>query len=242
MDDFGPALFGIDSSTLRFEAVDTETVPGVTTSRATQALGEVPVLDSSLVFTGRGDSASTDALRVNAVRGRVFPDLTVGTTPTLTAEQAGAAAAAAAGGTADGEARLVVLPRDAGVLAWEVVVVGDQTDPAGTFSAGLYYIDAATGDLVDSRPASGDAQPPVPKISRISHVAGGLDARARQRRGHRPGRAGSRAHGVRAEGRQQDPAHRHHDRGLGRGRAARARCRPTTPPGSPTPAACPATW
>ena len=35
-----PALFGVDSATLRFDDADTETVPNVTTTRATQALGD----------------------------------------------------------------------------------------------------------------------------------------------------------------------------------------------------------
>ena len=179
MDEHGPVLFGVDSSTLRFDDPDTETVPGITTTRAFQALGEVPVLDSTLVFTGRGSSASTDDLRVTGVRGRVFPGLIVGTTPTLTAEQAAATAAEAAGGTSDGTARLVVLPTGAGVLAWEVAVV---TASADVTSAGLYYIDATTGDLVDVRPvcrtcsrrcrappscAAGCAAPsPTPTVSR----------------------------------------------------------------------------
>ena len=159
MDDYGPDLFGVDSSTLRFAEPDTDTVPNVTTTKATQALGEIPVLDSSLVFTGRGSSASTDDLRVTGIRGRVFPGLTVSTTPTLTPEQAAATAAEQAGGTANGTPRLVVLPTGLGVLAWEVVVVAATT---GATSAGYYYVDAQTGDVVDVRPVSADFAPPVP--------------------------------------------------------------------------------
>jgi Zn-dependent metalloprotease len=159
MDDHGPTLFGVDSSSLRFEDPDTETVPNVTTTRATQAVGDVPVLDATLVFSGRGSSSHTDALRVTGVRGRVFPGLTVATTPTLTPEQASAAAAEAAGGSADGAARLVVLPTGTGVLAWEVVVVAATTDAT---SAGLYYVDATTGTIVEVRPVSADFSPPVP--------------------------------------------------------------------------------
>ena len=42
IDEHGPALFGVDSATLRLEDPDTDTVPNVTTTRATQALGAVP--------------------------------------------------------------------------------------------------------------------------------------------------------------------------------------------------------
>ncbi len=163
VDEHGPALFGVDSATLRFDDPDTETVPHVTTTRATQALGTVPVLDASLVFTGRGSPASTDAERVTGVLGRVFPGLTVGTTPTLTAEQAANTAAEAAGGASDGTARLVVIPTGAGVLAWEVVVVGATPED---FQAGRYYIDARTGDLVDVRPVSTEVLPPAPHLGR----------------------------------------------------------------------------
>ncbi len=164
MDDYGPAMFGLDSSTLRLDDPDTETVPGITTTRATQALGEVPVLDSTLVFTGRGSSASTDSLRVTGIRGRVFPGLTVGTTPTLTAEQAAATAAQTASGTSTGTARLVVLPTGTGSLAWEVVVVADA--PTGP-SSGYYYIDAQTGDVLDVRPVSADVAPPLPGAAEV---------------------------------------------------------------------------
>ena len=83
IDEHGPALFGVDSATLRLEDPDTDTVPNVTTTRATQALGAVPVLDASLVLTGRGSPAATDEQRVTGVLGRVFPGLTVDTTPTI---------------------------------------------------------------------------------------------------------------------------------------------------------------
>ena len=99
-------------------------MPGVTTTKATQVVGEVPVLDATLVFSGRGSAANTDALRVTGVHGRVFPGLSVATTPVLTADQAAAAAARASHATSQGTPRLVVLPNQTGVLAWEVSVVG----------------------------------------------------------------------------------------------------------------------
>ncbi len=161
IDEHGPALFGVDSATLRLEDPDTDTVPNVTTTRATQALGAVPVLDASLVLTGRGSPAATDEQRVTGVLGRVFPGLTVDTTPTITAEQATTIAAEASGGTTDGSARLVVLPSGSGALAWEVVVVGATPED---MQAGRYYIDAHTGDLVDVRPVSAEVLPPVPHL------------------------------------------------------------------------------
>ena len=42
MDDYGADLFGADSSALRFEDPDSDTVPNVTTTRATQAVGGRP--------------------------------------------------------------------------------------------------------------------------------------------------------------------------------------------------------
>ena len=163
VDEHGPALFGLDSTTLQLGDADTDTVPHVTTVRATQALGGVPVLDASLVFTGRGSAANTDAQRVNGVHGRVFPGLTVDTTPTISTEQATTIAAEASGGTTDGTARLVVLPTGTGVLAWEVVVLGGTPDD---LQAGRYYVDADTGDVVDVRPVSAEILPPAPRLGR----------------------------------------------------------------------------
>jgi hypothetical protein len=182
-DAYGPALFGVDSSVLRLGEADTQTVPGVTTTTATQAVGDVPVLDARLVFTGRGSSAATDDLRVTGVHGRVFPGLAVGTTPVITADQAATAAteAAGAGSTSDGDARLVVLPTGAGVLAWEVVVLG--ADGQGAATAGRYYVDAATGTLVDVRPVSADVAAPLP------HAAGVTRAVRELRGGGAPRRA-----------------------------------------------------
>ena len=74
MDGYGPDLFGVDSSVLRLGEPDTVTVPGIVTTKATQAVGDVPVLDASLVFVERDG-------RVTGVRGRVFPGLTVSTGP-----------------------------------------------------------------------------------------------------------------------------------------------------------------
>ncbi len=74
MDDNGPDLFGVDSAVLRLGEPDTVTVPGIVTTKATQAVGDVPVLDASLVFVERDG-------RLTGVRGRVFPGLSVLTDP-----------------------------------------------------------------------------------------------------------------------------------------------------------------
>ena len=183
IDDYGPDLFGVDSSVLLLDEPDTETVPNVTTTRATQVIGEIPVLDSSLVFTGRGTSANTGGLRVTGVRGRVFPGLSVRTTPALAPEQAAAIAAQTAGGSTNGVPRLVVLPTGPGVLAWEVVVIADTpTGPA----AGYYYVDAQTGDVVDVRPVGADIAMPMPGAAHLrSARTGGEPARSRRATGRR---------------------------------------------------------
>ena len=120
-----PRLFGVDSAVLRLGDPDSQTVPGMTTTRATQAIGEVPVRDATLVFTARAD-------RLTGIAGRVFPGLAVSTTPIISPEQAAATAAQLAGGTSNGAPRLVVLPSGAGVLAWEVVVVVTDRAAPGT--------------------------------------------------------------------------------------------------------------
>jgi hypothetical protein len=195
VDGYGPDLFGVDSSTLRLEAPDSVTVPGVTTTRATQALGTVPVLDSTLLFTGRGSAVSTDEQRVTGVRGRVFPGLTVSTTPTIAAEQAANTAAEASGGTADGAPRLVVVPTGSGVLAWEVVVVASSPDQP--LAAGRYYLDAHTNDLVDVRPAGADVVAPAAYAAR----AGAPDPGSVEVTGKDPQGRDLTAFGLQAEGR-----------------------------------------
>ncbi len=161
VDEHGPGLLGVDSTALQLGDADTDTVPHVTTTRATQALGGVPVLDASLVLTGRGSPANTDDQRVTGLQGRVFPGLSVDTTPTISAELATTAAAEASGGTPDGTPRLVVVPNGAGVLAWEVVVVGSTPQD---LQAGRYYIDAHAGGVVDVRPVSAEVLPPTPHL------------------------------------------------------------------------------
>jgi hypothetical protein len=183
VDQHGPALLGVDSTTLRLGDRDSESVPHVTTTRATQAVGEVPVLDAALVFTGRGSPASSDDERVTGVRGRVFPGLSVGTTPTISAEQASTTAAEAAGGTADGAPRLVVLPTGTGVLAWEVVVLG--ASPAD-LQAGRDNNDAHPADQLDVRPVSTEVLPPTPQLGAGSAPAAAPDPNSVELSGRDP--------------------------------------------------------
>ena len=154
MDGYGPDLFGVDSSVLRLGEPDTVTVPGIVTTKATQAVGDVPVQDAAVVFVER------DA-RVTGVRGRVFPGLTVSTTATVPADQARAIAEQAAGGAAQAPPSLVVMPRGAGVLAWlvPVAVLGDAAAP---LAAADYYVDATTGDILSVQQVTGEGRVALP--------------------------------------------------------------------------------
>jgi hypothetical protein len=140
MDTYGPALFGVDTSALRLGEPDGKTVPGITSTRATQAVGDVPVLDAALVLVER------DA-RITAVRGRVFPGLSVTTDATLPAKKARRIAERASGGAAQAPPSLVVLPRGTGVLAW-LVTVGLAPDGTIPLAGADYYVDATTGDIL----------------------------------------------------------------------------------------------
>jgi hypothetical protein len=154
MDDIGPDLFGVDSAVLRVGEPDTVTVPGIVTTKATQAVGDVPVLDASLVFVERDG-------RLTGARGRVFPGLSVLTDPQVPADQARVIAEQAAAGTAQATPSLVVMPRGAGVLAWLVPVAttGDVTAP---IAAANYYIDATTGDILSVQQVTGEGRVALP--------------------------------------------------------------------------------
>jgi hypothetical protein len=174
MDAYGTELFGVDSTVVRLGDPDSDTVPGHTSVRGTQAVGEVPVLDSNLVFISR-DTAGTLAGRLASVRGRVFPGLSLSTDPELGPRAARRRAEAASGGTADGEPALVVVPSDAGILTWEVTIVaeppadgtGDQPLGAGS---GTYYVDARTGDVVTVRPITGAGRAAEPDPNSVEVV------------------------------------------------------------------------
>jgi hypothetical protein len=154
MDDLGPDLFGVGSDVLRLGEPDTVTVPGIVTTKATQAVGEVPVLDASLVFVERDG-------RLTGVRGRVFPGLTVSTSATVPAEQARQVAEQASSGTAQAPPSLVVLPRGAGVLAW-LIPVATTGDPATPLNAANYFIDATTGGILSVQQVTGEGKIALP--------------------------------------------------------------------------------
>jgi Zn-dependent metalloprotease len=154
LDEYGPALFGVDSSVLRFGAPDSVTVPGIVTTKASQTVGEVPVQDAALVVVERDG-------RVSGVRGRVFPGLTVSTVATLPAKKARRIAERAAGGTAQAPPTLVVLPRGAGVLAWQVPVVA-ETDGSTPLASATYLIDATTGAILSVQQNTAEGRVALP--------------------------------------------------------------------------------
>ena len=119
----------------------------------------MPVLDGGLVMTVGGDEQQA---RLNGVRGRVFPDLDVLTDPRLTPRMARREAIRLSQGQVEGRPRLVVLPRDAGVLAYEVnVFAAGQSDAGVQLSDGYYYLDAGSGELLDVRPTTAELAAPA---------------------------------------------------------------------------------
>ena len=65
-------------------------------------------------------------------------------------------------GQVEGPPRLVVLPRDAGVLAYEVnVFAAGQSDAGVQLSDGYYYLDAGSGELLDVRPTTAELAAPA---------------------------------------------------------------------------------
>ena len=158
VDSYGPTFFGIGSAVLRFQSPDNQTVPGMVSTRATQAVGDVKVLDASLVFSSRGGSVQ-DMDRLSGVRGRVFPGLQVSTTPVIGRREAARIAARASNGTVQGRTELAVVPTGAGILTWEVNIVGGSQ--ASTLGSGLYYVDASTGEIVTTRATSAQSAPPA---------------------------------------------------------------------------------
>lgn len=158
LDAYGPELFGIASGDLTLgelsEPLDNDTAA----LRATQRVGDVPVLDATLAFTI--GASSTDP-RVNAVRGRVYPDLDVDTTPTVTARRAGRIAARLSEGIVQATPTLYVLPEpETGTVVWEVPIAGASSDGLGSRD-GFYYIDAHTGAITTTRSGSFERTAPA---------------------------------------------------------------------------------
>ena len=164
MDEYGDDLFGVGSSALSLGEPDTTTLPDVSIVRAEQVIGAVPVLDASLVFAS---TAGASQERLTAVRGRVFPNLSVDTTPQVGRRAATRIAEEASGGSVQKDPELVVMPTGAGRLAWQLTVV-TGADGNGSFGDGLYFVDALTGDILGVRPASAEGRTALPWAQRIA--------------------------------------------------------------------------
>lgn len=155
-DSHGQQLFGVGSGELSLGPE--ETLPGTDLSsvRAQQAIDGVGVLDAQLVLSFTTDTAGT---RLNAVRGRVFPDLAVTTEPRVTKARAERVVRRESGGGIVGQTTLVVLPEGGGTLAWKATAVGIASGPGGSDLAdAVYLIDAASGAVVAVRAASGHSE------------------------------------------------------------------------------------
>jgi Zn-dependent metalloprotease len=174
LDEYAEDLFGVSADAVAVPDEGETDAVGTLVLRAPQELAGVPVLDGGLVITVGGDE---EQARVNVVRGRVFPGLEVLTDPRVPPALARREAIRLSNGEVNGQPRLVVLPRDAGQLVWEVnVVAAGRSENGVQLSNGLYYLDAATGDLVEVRPASSELAAPAvfskllskgsPKVSR----------------------------------------------------------------------------
>ena len=234
-------------------------MPGIVTTKATQAVGDVPVLDASLVFVERDD-------RVTGVRGRVFPGLTVSTDPTLPAEGAGAIAEQASAAPRRRRRRWWCCP--AAPACWPGWSPwprnGDRTTPSPRAD---YYIDATTGDILSVQQVTDEGRVALPwAASRRTYLhrvhLAGTDSPRRMAtaaacrwperpglsrppdpelgRDHRPQPDRRHAHRPRRPDRQGRRAARHHHAVVGPGRAGPAASRRTTRRRSATARSCPA--
>lgn len=163
LDTWGERLFGVTSPDLVLGDETPPTPAGSTTIRAEQRVGGVPVLDGVLLFTV-GDAEHEP--RLNAVRGRAFGGLDAPGDPALAPRRAVARAEAVSGGVSVAPPELVVVPEGAGRLAWRVTIT--QADEASALAPadGYYFIDATTGELVSTRPASAEGRTPVRLVGR----------------------------------------------------------------------------
>jgi len=162
LDAYAHDLLGVEPDQIMLSEEVQEAVPGAATSeqtlKATQTLSGVPVLDASLTLAVGGDEAQA---RLNAVRGRVFPGLDVATDPAVSKPRARRLVKRLTHGQIVQAPRLVVMPRQAGVLAWEVgVFAAGQSDSGIELSDGNYYLDANSGSLLEVRPTTGELAAP----------------------------------------------------------------------------------
>ena len=163
LDTWGERLFGVTSADLVLGDETPPTPAGSTTIRAEQRVGGVKVLDGVLLFTV-GDAGNEP--RLNAVRGRAFGGLDVPGHPVLGPRRAVARAEVVSGGVSVAPPELVVVPDGPGRLAWQVTIT--QADEASALAPadGYYFIDATTGELVSTRPASAEGRTPVRLVGR----------------------------------------------------------------------------
>lgn len=156
LDEYGDRLFGVGYGSLEFGDEEAPDANGSSVIRAQQVLEGVPVLDGTMIVT-IGDAANEP--RLNAVGGRVFPDVAVDTEPTFPSRKAKAEAQRLSGATAQGSPELVIIPGGGGQLAWEIAVVGaSQDEDELALADGLYFISATNGNLLNVRPASAHAR------------------------------------------------------------------------------------
>ena len=165
MDTHGPKLFGIDSSDLKFGP--TLTTPGVDAAaiRATQRFHGLQVLDGSLVF---GLARPGGHLLSTSARGRVFPRINVETRPAIGAARAVQIAERDADSTTASTPNLVIVPDGVGILAWQVHLIdtgGAITVPGGAVD---YFVDAASGKVVEVRSVAANAQPTQTSTARTA--------------------------------------------------------------------------
>lgn len=174
--EWGDRLLGVGADELSLAEPSNPTIAGVVTVRAEQRAGDYPVLDGSLVLSLTAPENGEDGVRLNAVRGRVFPGLAAPAEPTLTARRAARTARQLSGGTPRPDPRLVVLPADGGALAWEVVIGPAPGQQGQVAVLGRYYVDAATGDLLESRAGSAELAATVPLHQRTPSARAEGDA------------------------------------------------------------------
>jgi Zn-dependent metalloprotease len=217
LESYGSRLFGIGAADITLGAETAVTGVGSTSIRGEQEVDGVPVLDAVLTFT---IGAADDEPRLSAVRGRVYPGLTVDTTPQVGADRARRLAARLSGGSVQGDPRLVVMPGGPGQLAWELAVVGvTESGTQVTPADGLYYLDASTGDVITVRPSSAEVAPLVPHgasygsprsaigrvhgtaptIARLPHGLRAADSASVDVTGAGPNGESLTAHGVRTQ-------------------------------------------
>ena len=159
LDEYAEDLFGVPADAVAVPETSETDADGSTILRAAQEIAGVPVLDGGLVLTVGGDDQQ---VRLNGVRGRMFPGLDVVTDPRLTPRLAKREAIRLTQGAVKGRPRLVVLPRESGKLAWEVNVFAAGTSDAGVqLSDGYYYLDAVGGALLEVRPTTAELAAPA---------------------------------------------------------------------------------